>query len=124
MGSLRGRLAVSHLAVALVAVAAVVLAVTLLANRAADTFVSELDDQITRFEEERGFVPPGLARQQEARDAGRVATDDFRDQVAAAGLIGAGVAAVIAICLALYVGGPGQPARASVSAGSQPRGRR
>lgn len=120
MGSLRGRLAVSHLAVALVSVAAVVLAVTLLANRAADTFVSELDDQITRFEEERGFVPPGLARQQEARDAGRVATDDFRDQIAAAGLIGAGVAAVIAIGLALYVGGlVSRPVRRSARAASR-----
>jgi hypothetical protein len=40
MASLRRRLAITHLVVAMVAVAAVVIGVSLLANRAADTFVS------------------------------------------------------------------------------------
>jgi len=120
MGSLRRRLALSHLAVAMVAVAAVVLAVTLLANRAADAYVTELDAQIARFEEERGFLPPGLARQQQTRSEQGVATGEFRGQIAAAALIGAGVAAVIAIGLALYVGGlVSGPVRRSAHAASR-----
>ncbi len=120
MGSLRRRLAVSHMAVAMVAVAAVVLAVTLLANNAADAYVSELDAEIARFEEERGFLPPGLARQEQQRAGQTVATDEFRAQIGAAALIGAGVAAVIAIGLALYVGGlVSGPVRRSARAASR-----
>lgn len=105
IGSLRRRLAVSHLAVALVAVLTVVLAVTLLANRAADAYVSELDTLITRFQEERGFVPPGLARQQGVPAAEDAATEQFRGEIATAAIIASGVAAIIAVGLALYVGG-------------------
>lgn len=104
-GSLRRRLAVSHLAVALVAVVAVVMAVALLGGRAAETYVTELDAQITRFQEERGFVPPGLARQQQEQGARQEATADFRAQIGTAALVGGGVAAIIAVGLALYVGG-------------------
>jgi len=104
----------------MVAVAAMVLAVTLLANRAADTYISELDAQIQRFEEERGFVPPGLARQQEARAEQTDATEDFRGQIGTAAVIGAGVAAVIALGLALYVGGlVSGPVRRSAQAASR-----
>jgi signal transduction histidine kinase len=104
-GSLRRRLALSHLAVAMVAVVAVVVAVSLLGGRAAETYVTELDEQITRFQEERGFVPPGLARQQQEQGARQAVTADFRTQIGMAALIGGGVAAMIAIGLALYVGG-------------------
>jgi signal transduction histidine kinase len=104
-GSLRHRLALSHLAVAMVAVVAVVVAVSLLGGRAAETYVTELDEQITRFQEERGFVPPGLARQQQEQGARQAVTADFRTQIGMAALIGGGVAAMIAIGLALYVGG-------------------
>lgn len=104
MRSLRRRLAISHLIVAMVAVGAVVIGVSLLANRAADTFVSELDEQIERFEEERGFVPPGLARQQQG-EAEAEAAEDFRSEIGTAALLGGGIAAVIAVALALYVGG-------------------
>jgi two-component system, OmpR family, sensor histidine kinase BaeS len=105
MGSLRGRLAVSHIAVAMAAVAAVVLAVSLLANRAADAYVSELDARIARIQQQEGFVPPGLARQQQERSAQTAAADDFRGQIGTAAIVGTGVAVVVAIGLALYVGG-------------------
>lgn len=117
IGSLRRRLAVSHLAVAMVAVVTVVLAVTVLANRAADAYVSELDAVITRFEEERGFVPPGLARQQGVRAAEGAATEQFRGEIATAAIIGSGVAAIIAVGLAFYVGGlVSRPVRRSANA--------
>ncbi|MCA1572523.1 MAG: HAMP domain-containing histidine kinase [Chloroflexi bacterium] len=115
--SLRGRLALSHLAVAMVGVVTVTLAVIFLGNRAADAYVSELDAQIARFEEERGFLPPGLARQQQAQTAQGVATDEFRGELVAAALIGTGVAATIAVALAVYVGGlVNRPVRRSAEA--------
>lgn len=104
-GSLRRRLALSHLAVALVAVLAVVVSVSLLGSRAAEDFVSELEAQITRFEEERGFVPPGLARQAREQEARDTATSELRGQIGTAAMIGGAVAAAIAIGLALVVGG-------------------
>ena len=103
--SLRARLVLSHLVVGMVGVLTVVLAVTLLASRAADAYVSELDAQIARFEEERGFLPPGLARQQETQSAQGDAADEFRGELLTAAVMGTGVAAIIAVALALYVSG-------------------
>ena len=104
----------------MVGVVTVTLAVILLANRATDAYLSELDAQIARFEEERGFLPPGLARQQKAQAAQGVATDEFRGDLLAAAVMGTGVAAIIAVGLAVYVGGlVSRPVHRSAKAASR-----